>query len=149
MTISLAPAFASLRCTSQLQSRRPLVPAGSGKNRTADPRSRVPVWRIQQSRLRARPCRNPVNGSALKINKTGLQSIEFVGNVAYSSNRLKDIIKTRESNLLSILGGADGGAGTGLAGRYSTVQSPPMEPRVRLRINGASGGWTWRADFPQ
>jgi outer membrane protein insertion porin family len=39
--------------------------------------------------------------------KTGVRSIEFVGNVAYSSYRLKDIIKTRESNLLSFLGGAD------------------------------------------
>ena len=39
--------------------------------------------------------------------KTGVKSIEFVGNVAYSSYRLKDIIKTRESNLLSFLGGAD------------------------------------------
>src|SRR3954466_2063118 len=40
-------------------------------------------------------------------NKTGVRSIEFVGNVAYSSYRLKDIIKTHESNLLSFLGGAD------------------------------------------
>src|SRR5262245_408487 len=39
--------------------------------------------------------------------KTGVRSIEFVGNVAYSSYRLRDIIKTRESNLLSFLGGAD------------------------------------------
>src|SRR5207245_7667113 len=39
--------------------------------------------------------------------KTGIRSIEFVGNVAYSSYRLKDVIKTRESNLLSFLGGAD------------------------------------------
>jgi len=39
--------------------------------------------------------------------KTGIKSIEFVGNVAYSSYRLRDIIKTRESNLLSFLGGAD------------------------------------------
>ena len=39
--------------------------------------------------------------------KTGVRSIEFVGNVAYSSYRLKDVIKTRESNLLSFLGGAD------------------------------------------
>jgi outer membrane protein insertion porin family len=40
-------------------------------------------------------------------NKTGINSIEFVGNRAYSSYRLKDIIKTRESNLLSFLGGSD------------------------------------------
>jgi outer membrane protein insertion porin family len=40
-------------------------------------------------------------------NKTGIKSIEFVGNVAYSSYRLRDIIKTRESNILSFLGGAD------------------------------------------
>lgn len=39
--------------------------------------------------------------------KTGIKSIEFVGNVAYSSYRLRDIIKTRESNLLSFMGGAD------------------------------------------
>jgi outer membrane protein insertion porin family len=39
--------------------------------------------------------------------KTGVRSIEFVGNVAYSSYRLKDVIKTRESNLLSFLGGSD------------------------------------------
>jgi outer membrane protein insertion porin family len=39
--------------------------------------------------------------------KTGVKSIEFIGNVAYSSYRLKDVIKTRESNLLSFLGGND------------------------------------------
>jgi outer membrane protein insertion porin family len=39
--------------------------------------------------------------------KTGIKSIDFIGNVAYSSYRLRDIIKTRESNLLSFLGGAD------------------------------------------
>src|SRR5882757_3883623 len=39
--------------------------------------------------------------------KTGIKSIEFVGNVVYSSYRLKDVIKTRESNLLSFLGGND------------------------------------------
>ncbi|MEZ5820178.1 MAG: outer membrane protein assembly factor BamA [Bradyrhizobium sp.] len=39
--------------------------------------------------------------------KTGVRSIEFIGNVAYSSYRLRDVIKTRESNLLSFLGGAD------------------------------------------
>jgi outer membrane protein insertion porin family len=39
--------------------------------------------------------------------KTGVKSVEFIGNVAYSSYRLKDVIKTRESNLLSFLGGAD------------------------------------------
>jgi len=39
--------------------------------------------------------------------KTGVRSIEFVGNVAISSYRLRDVIKTRESNLLSFLGGAD------------------------------------------
>ena len=39
--------------------------------------------------------------------KTGVKSVEFVGNVAYSSYRLKDVIKTRESNLLSFLGGGD------------------------------------------
>ena len=39
--------------------------------------------------------------------KTGVKSIDFVGNSAYSSYRLRDVIKTRESNLLSFLGGAD------------------------------------------
>jgi outer membrane protein insertion porin family len=39
--------------------------------------------------------------------KTGIQSVEFVGNVAYSSYRLRDVIKTRESSLLSFLGGND------------------------------------------
>jgi outer membrane protein insertion porin family len=39
--------------------------------------------------------------------KTGVKSIEFIGNVAVSSYRLRDIIKTRESNLLSFLGGGD------------------------------------------
>jgi outer membrane protein insertion porin family len=40
-------------------------------------------------------------------NKTGINSIEFVGNRAYSAYRLRDVIKTRESNLLSFLGGSD------------------------------------------
>jgi outer membrane protein insertion porin family len=39
--------------------------------------------------------------------KTGINTIEFVGNSAYSSYRLKDVIKTRESNVLSFLGGSD------------------------------------------
>ena len=39
--------------------------------------------------------------------KTGVKSIEFVGNKAYSSYRLRDIIKTRESNLLSFLASGD------------------------------------------
>jgi len=39
--------------------------------------------------------------------KTGVKQIEFVGNKAYSSYRLKDVIKTRESNFLSFLGGND------------------------------------------
>ncbi|MGO9357037.1 MAG: outer membrane protein assembly factor BamA [Xanthobacteraceae bacterium] len=39
--------------------------------------------------------------------KTGIKTIEFVGNVAFSSYRLRDVIKTRESNLLSFLSGAD------------------------------------------
>jgi outer membrane protein insertion porin family len=39
--------------------------------------------------------------------KTGVKSIDFVGNSAYSSYRLRDVIKTRESNLLSFLGGND------------------------------------------
>jgi outer membrane protein insertion porin family len=39
--------------------------------------------------------------------KTGVRSVEFIGNQAYSSYRLKDIIKTHEANLLSFLGGGD------------------------------------------
>ncbi|WP_029584505.1 outer membrane protein assembly factor BamA [Bradyrhizobium sp. URHD0069] len=39
--------------------------------------------------------------------KTGIKSVEFIGNNAYSAYRLRDIIKTRESNLLSFLGGGD------------------------------------------
>ncbi|MBX3552477.1 MAG: outer membrane protein assembly factor BamA [Pseudolabrys sp.] len=35
--------------------------------------------------------------------KTGVKDIEFVGNKAYSSSRLKDVIKTSESNWLSFL----------------------------------------------
>jgi outer membrane protein insertion porin family len=37
--------------------------------------------------------------------KTGVKSVEFVGNHAFSSYRLKDVIKTHESNILSFLGG--------------------------------------------
>jgi outer membrane protein insertion porin family len=39
--------------------------------------------------------------------KTGVKSIEFIGNTTYSSYRLKDVIKTHESNLLSFLGSGD------------------------------------------
>jgi outer membrane protein insertion porin family len=39
--------------------------------------------------------------------KTGVKSIEFIGNSAFSSYRLRDVIKTRESNVLSFLGGGD------------------------------------------
>ncbi|MCP1844285.1 outer membrane protein insertion porin family [Bradyrhizobium sp. USDA 4538] len=39
--------------------------------------------------------------------KTGVRSIEFIGNSAYSASRLRDVIKTRESNILSFLGGND------------------------------------------
>jgi outer membrane protein insertion porin family len=39
--------------------------------------------------------------------KTGITSIEFIGNQAFSSYRLKDVIKTHESNFLSFLGGGD------------------------------------------
>jgi outer membrane protein insertion porin family len=39
--------------------------------------------------------------------KTGVKNIEFIGNRFYSSYRLKDVIKTRESNILSFLGGND------------------------------------------
>jgi len=39
--------------------------------------------------------------------KTGVKTINFEGNSAYSSYRLKDVIKTRESNLLSFLASGD------------------------------------------
>jgi len=39
--------------------------------------------------------------------KTGVKSIDFVGNQAFSSYRLRDVIKTRETNWLSFLGGND------------------------------------------
>src|SRR6266702_434927 len=39
--------------------------------------------------------------------KTGVKSIDFVGNNAFSSYRLRDIIKTHESNLLSFLASND------------------------------------------
>jgi outer membrane protein insertion porin family len=39
--------------------------------------------------------------------KTGVKSVEFVGNNAFSASRLRDVIKTRESNLLSFLGNND------------------------------------------
>jgi outer membrane protein insertion porin family len=39
--------------------------------------------------------------------KTSVRQIQFVGNSFYSGARLKDIIKTHESNLLSFLGGND------------------------------------------
>ncbi|HEU4805114.1 MAG TPA: outer membrane protein assembly factor BamA, partial [Nitrobacter sp.] len=39
--------------------------------------------------------------------KTGVKSVEFIGNHAFSSYRLKDVIKTHESNFLSFLGGGD------------------------------------------
>ena len=39
--------------------------------------------------------------------KTGVKSIDFVGNSFYSSYRLRDVIKTRETNWLSFLGNGD------------------------------------------
>ncbi len=39
--------------------------------------------------------------------KTGVQSIEFIGNNTYSSYRLKDVIKTHEHNFLSFLASGD------------------------------------------
>ncbi len=39
--------------------------------------------------------------------KTGVKSIQFIGNNTYSSYRLKDIIKTHETNLLSFLASGD------------------------------------------
>jgi outer membrane protein insertion porin family len=39
--------------------------------------------------------------------KTSIKSVEFIGNSAYSSYRLKDVIKTHESNFLSFISGGD------------------------------------------
>ncbi|MDA9437511.1 outer membrane protein assembly factor BamA [Bradyrhizobium sp. CCBAU 51627] len=39
--------------------------------------------------------------------KTAVKSIEFIGNNAFSSYRLRDVIKTHESNLLSFLSSGD------------------------------------------
>ncbi|GKQ49367.1 outer membrane protein assembly factor BamA [Bradyrhizobium sp. Ce-3] len=39
--------------------------------------------------------------------KTGIKSIEFMGNNAFSTARLKDVIKTHETNFLSFLGNAN------------------------------------------
>ena len=39
--------------------------------------------------------------------KTGIKSIDFLGNNAFSSYRLKDVIKTRESSILSFLSSND------------------------------------------
>ena len=39
--------------------------------------------------------------------KTGVKSIEFIGNSAFSAARLRDVIKTHESNLLSFLSSGD------------------------------------------
>ena len=39
--------------------------------------------------------------------KTSVKSIEFIGNSAFSSYRLRDVIKTHETNLLSFLGSGD------------------------------------------
>ncbi|MBR0995020.1 outer membrane protein assembly factor BamA [Bradyrhizobium japonicum] len=39
--------------------------------------------------------------------KTSVKSVEFIGNSAFSAARLRDVIKTHESNLLSFLGSND------------------------------------------
>lgn len=39
--------------------------------------------------------------------KTGVRSVEFIGNKAFSAYRLKDVIKTHESNWLSFLSSGD------------------------------------------
>jgi outer membrane protein insertion porin family len=39
--------------------------------------------------------------------KTNVKAVEFIGNTTYSSYRLKDVIKTHESNLLSFISGGD------------------------------------------
>ncbi|HLG83869.1 MAG TPA: outer membrane protein assembly factor BamA [Bradyrhizobium sp.] len=43
----------------------------------------------------------------LEGNKTSVKSVEFVGNSYYSSYRLRDVIKTHETNWLSFLGNND------------------------------------------
>src|SRR6266851_1333814 len=54
--------------------------------------------------------------------KTGVKSVDFIGNNAYSSYRLKDIIKTHESNLLSFLGGGADGIRSGEEGLPRDLQ---------------------------
>ena len=39
--------------------------------------------------------------------KTGVKSIEFIGNNAFSAYRLRDVIKTRESNILNFIASGD------------------------------------------
>ncbi|MGY3446109.1 outer membrane protein insertion porin family [Bradyrhizobium sp. USDA 4473] len=39
--------------------------------------------------------------------KTGIKTIEFMGNNSFSASRLKDVIKTHETNFLSFLGNAN------------------------------------------
>ncbi|MET0408041.1 MAG: POTRA domain-containing protein, partial [Hyphomicrobium sp.] len=39
--------------------------------------------------------------------KTGIKSVSFIGNNAFSTSRLKDVIKTHEWNVLSFLAGGD------------------------------------------
>ncbi|MHC2335138.1 outer membrane protein assembly factor BamA [Bradyrhizobium sp. USDA 4454] len=39
--------------------------------------------------------------------KTGIKTIEFIGNNSFSASRLKDVIKTHETNFLSFLGNAN------------------------------------------
>ncbi|MGY4478687.1 outer membrane protein assembly factor BamA [Bradyrhizobium sp. USDA 3364] len=39
--------------------------------------------------------------------KTGIKTIEFIGNNSFSTSRLKDVIKTHETNFLSFLGNAN------------------------------------------
>ncbi|RXG96181.1 outer membrane protein assembly factor BamA [Bradyrhizobium zhanjiangense] len=39
--------------------------------------------------------------------KTSVKSVEFIGNSTFSASRLRDVIKTHESNLLSFLGSND------------------------------------------
>src|SRR5207244_3044248 len=69
--------------------------------------------------------------------KTGVRSIEFVGNVAYSSYRLRDVIKTRDSNLLTFLGGA-------------AVYDPPRVAAdrhlIRRSYSRVGGGGTYNAE---
>ena len=70
-------------------------------------------------------------------NKTGINSIEFIGNKAYSSYRLKDVIKTRESNLLSFLGGGDLYDPDRIEADRDLIRRLLSEAQIRRRAGGS------------